>query len=191
MRKTLTSSTAILLAALALPAFGVSAFAQTAPAPTPPAATAPATPAAPTASTPAKPATHHRSSARTMTPEQRAARVEAHITKLHKELGITTEQQPKWDAFAQVMRDNATSMTKNFDARGARLASMSAADNMKSFADVAVEHGQEMQRLAVAFQSVYDSMSDSQKKTADALFRAGPTGGHMGAKPAAGTHAKP
>jgi hypothetical protein len=118
-------------------------------------------------------------------PEQRAQRVEAHIAKLHDELGITAAQEPQWKAFAQVMRDNATRMAQDFETRGARLATMSAAANMQSYADMAVQHGQDIQRLAVAFQSVYDSLSPSQKQAADALFRARRHGGHHGQHKAA------
>jgi hypothetical protein len=104
-------------------------------------------------------------------PEERAKRVDAHIATLHKELGITATQEPQWKSFAQVMRDNADKMAKGFDTRGAQLNTMSAEANMQSYADMAVQHGQDIQRLAVAFQSVYESLSPSQKATADTLFR--------------------
>jgi protein CpxP len=171
MRMTFTKSTAALIAALAAPALALPAFAQTAPAAPAPAQTAPA----PSATTPAPAAKGHVATRREhradLTPAQRAARVEARITSLHKQLAITTAQQPQWDAFAQVMRDNAKSMDKSFETRGSRLASMNAADNMQSYADVAVAHAQDVQRLATAFQSLYGSFSDSQKQTADMLFR--------------------
>jgi hypothetical protein len=184
MRKTLTSSTAMLLAALALPAMGIPAFAQTAaPSTVAPSAAAPAMPmATPPASdtTTAKPPARHagqqknadRQKAERWSPEERAKRVEAHIAKLHEELGITAAQETQWKSFAQVMRDNADKMAKGFETRGSHLAKMSAAQNMQSYADMAVQHAQDVQRLAVAFQSVYDALSPSQKATADTLFRA-------------------
>ncbi|OJY65113.1 MAG: hypothetical protein BGP12_03435 [Rhodospirillales bacterium 70-18] len=135
--------------------------------PTGASAQAPATP--PPAAAPIKP---HRD--RMLTPEQRAQRVEQHIARLHTQLGITAAQQPQWDAFATVMRDNAANMTKTFDKRGASLATMNAAANMQSYADIAVAHAQDIQRLATSFQSLYDTMSDSQKHTADLLFRRQP-----------------
>jgi protein CpxP len=175
MRKTFATPTAALLAALALPALSLSAFAQTppAPVPTPPAQTAPAQTA------PAKPALgsgpHARVAnpqrARELTPAQRAHLVEQRIAKLHKDLGITPAQQPQWEPFAQVMRDNAQNMAKTFEQRGTKLAEMSAADNMQSYADTAAAHAQDIQHLATAFKSLYDSLSDSQKHTADVMFR--------------------
>jgi hypothetical protein len=36
---------------------------------------------------------------------------------------------------------------------------------------VAMNHAQDMQKLVPAFQTLYDTMSDSQKKTADQVFR--------------------
>ena len=157
MRLNLTAPAATLVAALMLPvlALPTGALAQANPAPA------------------ASPATPPQTEMRTLTPEQRAQRVEDHIAKLHAELGITADQQQHWDAFAAVMRDNATNMTKMFDQRGARLETMSAVDNLQSFADVAAQHAQNMQHLATSFQSLYNSLSDSQKHAADTLFRDG------------------
>lgn len=159
MPQFITRPAAALLAALALPALAVPALAQG--------------PAAP-ATTPQSPARWHR-----LTPAERAARIEARISNLHDQLGITAEQQPKWDQFAGVMRSNAKNMEQSFHRRGAELATMSAAANMQSYADLAVAHAQDVQRLAVAFQSVYDSLSPAQKAKADAMFRhQGPAGRH-------------
>lgn len=178
MRMNFTKSTAALLAALAAPALALPAFAQTTAQPAAPAAASPNTAApattAPATTAPARGAQRRaelREHRRDLTPAERAARVEARINRLHAELAITPEQKPQWDQFAQVMRDNAQNMEKAFDQRGARLATMSAAANMQSYADVAVAHAQDVQRLAVAFQSLYNSFSDSQKQTADQLFR--------------------
>ncbi|HET6306146.1 MAG TPA: Spy/CpxP family protein refolding chaperone [Rhodopila sp.] len=98
-------------------------------------------------------------------------RVEQHITDLHKQLHITSAQQGQWDEFAQVMRDNAKGMTQSLDQRGASLASMTAPENMQSYAQLAQQHAQDMQKLAAAFQTLYGSFSDEQKKNADDVFR--------------------
>jgi protein CpxP len=105
-------------------------------------------------------------------PESRADRVEQHITQLHTELHITPAQQGEWDQFAQVMRENAKNMGKTLEQRGTTYASMNAAENMQSYAQVAEVHAQDTQKLAAAFQTLYGSMSDEQKKNADAVFRA-------------------
>jgi hypothetical protein len=41
-------------------------------------------------------------------------RVENHIKQLHAQLRITPAEQPQWDQFAQVMRDNARDMDQAF-----------------------------------------------------------------------------
>jgi protein CpxP len=122
------------------------------------------TPSAGAATTPkAKPAAK---------PESRADRVEQHISQLHTQLRITPAQQTAWDQFAQVMRDNAKNMNETLSQRGTTYASMNAAENMQSYAQIAEVHAQDTQKLAAAFQTLYGSMSDEQKKNADAVFRA-------------------
>ncbi|MDR3531781.1 MAG: Spy/CpxP family protein refolding chaperone [Rhodopila sp.] len=99
-------------------------------------------------------------------------RVEQHIARLHAQLHITPAQQAQWDQFAQVMRDNAKDMHHTLEQRGASFASMNAAENMQSYAQIALQHAQDTQKLATAFQALYASMSDDQKKIADGVFRA-------------------
>jgi periplasmic protein CpxP/Spy len=48
---------------------------------------------------------------------------------------------------------------------------MDAPDNMRSYAQLAQTHADNMERLATAFQSLYDAFPDQQKKAADAVFR--------------------
>jgi len=98
--------------------------------------------------------------------------VEQHITALRNQLKITPAEQPQWDQFAQVMRSNAADMNQTFQQRGAKLASMNAAEDMQSYADLTAQHAQAMQKLATAFQNLYAVMPASQKATADAVFRA-------------------
>ena len=59
-------------------------------------------------------------------------RVEARINELKKRLMITPQQESKWDAFAQTMRDNATRERELIESRNQRLASLNAVDDMKS-----------------------------------------------------------
>jgi len=99
-------------------------------------------------------------------------RVEQHITRLHAQLKITPDQQAPWDQFAQVMRDNAHTMDQAVQQRGTGLASMSAADDMQSYAQLAQMHAEGMQKLSAAFQTLYASMTDAQKKNADMVFHA-------------------
>jgi protein CpxP len=98
--------------------------------------------------------------------------IEARITDLHTRLQISPSQQPQWDQFTQVMRDNARNLDQTFQQRAQTLSAMTAAENMQSYAQVATEHATELQNLVPVFQALYQTMSASQKKTADQVFRA-------------------
>jgi protein CpxP len=113
----------------------------------------------------------HAPAAKVANPATMAAKVERRITQMHQELKITPEQQPAWDGFAQAMRDNATSVDEAYAARKASLATMSAPDNMRNFARIEQQRADGIQKLTASFQTLYDGMSDEQKKIADAMFR--------------------
>src|ERR1700722_20305762 len=102
---------------------------------------------------------------------ERSLGVAQRITDLHTSLKITPAQQPQWDQFAAVMRDNARVMDSNFKARIKAMPSMTAPENMQSYAQLAANHAQDVQKLVSVFQALYDTMSDSQKQTADEIFR--------------------
>lgn len=142
--------------AVALPA-----LAQTSPAAAPPAASAPssgnATAAAAPAATPAAKAEKH------------SANVEAHIAQLKKQLKITDAQNATWETFAQVMRENGEAMESAIQEREANK-DLNAIEDLKSYANVAQTHADGAQKLAAAFQPVYDSLSPAQKKSADTMF---------------------
>lgn len=69
------------------------------------------------------------------------------------------------------MRDNASHMEQRLMQRSQGFGKMSAVDNLNSYAAIAEEHAQDMQRLASAFQPLYNSFSDEQKRIADEVFR--------------------
>ena len=139
------------VAALLVPSVG---FAQSA-APTPPTA-APA--AAQSSSAPAP-------SAATQ------AAVDQRIRTLQSQLGITEAQMPLWSAFAQAMRENAAATDTLFTQRAGAVTTMNAPDNMHSYAQIARAYADNTERLATAFDSLYASLSDTQKQAADTLFR--------------------
>ncbi len=114
----------------------------------------------------------HRAKTPVAKPISRTDRVEQHINQLHTQLRITPAQQSQWDQFAQVMRDNAKDMDEALDKRGSEFGTMNAAANLQSYAQLAQQHAQDTQKLATAFGALYGSMSDDQKKNADAVFRA-------------------
>jgi hypothetical protein len=144
------------LAALLAPAVGLAQSA--APLPPTAAATSPAPAATPPAGSPAP-------SAATQ------AAVDQRIRALQSQLGITEAQMPLWSAFTQAMRDNAAATDALFTQRAGAVATMSAADNMHSYAQIARAYADNTERLATAFDSLYASLSDTQKQAADTLFR--------------------
>jgi protein CpxP len=98
-------------------------------------------------------------------------RVEARIKELHKRLNITTAQDSQWNDLAQVMRDNAKAMVDLQQQQSADTGSMNAVDVVKSYGAVIEAHEAGMKKFIPSFETLYSSMSDDQKKTADSLFR--------------------
>ena len=99
-------------------------------------------------------------------------RVEHRIKELHAQLRITPAEEPQWNQFAEVMRDNARAMDQAFRERAERFESMNAVQNMQSYEKLAQAHAQDLEKLVPAFQKVYDAMPDQQKQVADQVFRA-------------------
>ncbi|MGH6996396.1 MAG: Spy/CpxP family protein refolding chaperone, partial [Stellaceae bacterium] len=86
-------------------------------------------------------------------------------------LKITAAQEPQWQQVAQVMRDNAAQMEQMVKERDAKLKTMTAVDNLQTYSDVAQAHADGLKKLVPVFDTLYGSMSDAQKKVADAVFR--------------------
>lgn len=175
MKPLAMSRAAAVFAALALPG---GAFAQSAVPSAPstaPSAMAPKTPAlmgnvAPGGMAPrVMPAA---SSSAPAMPAAVSAKVEAHIKELRAELQITPAETAQWNAFAQVMRDNAAQMNQAFTARGAQLPTMNAVENLQSYSQIAQVQSVNMQNLATSFQALYKTFPASQQKLADAVFLA-------------------
>jgi protein CpxP len=103
-----------------------------------------------------------------MSPSQR---VEARIKDLQKGFHITAAQEPLWTNVTQVMRDNAKAIETIVAGRTQKIKTMSAIDDLRSYESLAEAHADGLKKLVAAFAPLYDSMSDSQKKDADALFR--------------------
>ncbi len=96
--------------------------------------------------------------------------VERRITGLQKRLKITPEQQPQWDAFTAVMRQNAVHMEALQRDRADKVTTMTASEDMRSYADVARAHADDVQRLVPAFDALYAAMTPEQRATADRTF---------------------
>ena len=101
-----------------------------------------------------------------------AERVERRISELHAQLSITPSEQQRWDQFAAVMRENARETDQTLVLRAQQFQSMNAVQNMQSYEQMAEVHARHLQKLVLAFQNLYDTMPDQQKRRADQVFRA-------------------
>ena len=98
------------------------------------------------------------------------AGVEGRIADLRVKFGITEAQKPQWEAFAQVMRDNAKSYDVTVKVRVEKMKSMNAVEDLRSFQELAQAHADGLKKLTNSFKDVYDSMTPEQKKNADTVF---------------------
>ena len=112
-------------------------------------------------------------------------RVESRISEMHTKLKITPAQEGQWNNVAQVMRDNAKTLDTLTQARVSNASTMTAIADLKSYSEITDAHAEGLKKFVAAFQPLYDSMSDAQKKAADMLFQ-GHHGG--GSRTTAKTH---
>ena len=105
-----------------------------------------------------------------------ADRVEAHIKSLHDQLKITPAQESQWAAVAQAMRDSASNMQTLIQQRMQNAKTMTAVDDLRSYQTIAQAHLDGLNKLVPAFDTLYASMSDAQKKNADTVFQHRPRG---------------
>jgi len=106
-------------------------------------------------------------------PAKRSAvdRTEARINDLHGTLKITPAQEELWNNLAQVMRDEAKTMDALIKTRTEIGKSMNAVEDLKSYAQITEAHAEGLKKFVPAFEALYGSMSDEQKKNADVLFK--------------------
>lgn len=128
------------------------------------------TPMAPTATAPTMAPTATPVASAPMLPKAEETKLNAHIKTLHNQLKITPAEEADWAQFAAVMRNNAYDMNQAFHAR-ATVGSMTAPANMQSYAHLAQVHADGMQKLSAAFQTLYDTFPDAQKKVANEVFQ--------------------
>jgi periplasmic protein CpxP/Spy len=99
-----------------------------------------------------------------------AALVEGRISELHQQLHITPAQESQFRAYADVMRDNAQAMHALFQQR-AQNTDTSAVSMLRWYAQLTAAHAEAVGKLVPVFEALYQSMSDKQKKAADAVFQ--------------------
>jgi hypothetical protein len=101
--------------------------------------------------------------------EARQESIDQRITSLHEELKITPAEESDWQQVATTMKDNADAMAK-MAADKASQTSMTAVQDLQTYADFAQAHVTHLQKLTAAFSKLYDAMPADQKKIADEVF---------------------
>jgi hypothetical protein len=97
--------------------------------------------------------------------------VEQRIATLHASLKITPDENAKWDAVAQAMRENASNMDQLIaENRKTAPQDMSAVDDLKLYQKFAQAHVDGLKNLISSFTTLYSAMPDAQKKIADTVF---------------------
>ena len=102
---------------------------------------------------------------------QAQAAAEQRILGLQQQLRITDAQLPQWNAFAAAMRENAQSTDGLVRQRAATVQSMTALDNINSYAEIARAYADSTAKLATAFNALYVALAAEQRQIADGVFR--------------------
>ena len=102
-----------------------------------------------------------------------AGNVEASIAQLHQKLQIAPAQEPPFNAFAQVMRENAHSAP---NIPRPRPGTTTAVDGLRTYIQFSEVELAGLKRLLPALEALYNSLSPAQKRTADTVFSQGPGG---------------
>jgi periplasmic protein CpxP/Spy len=123
------------------------------------------------AAVPQKPSTAPRNPAAAGATETKGETVEQRITTLHSALKIMPDQDVKWKAVAQAMRENAAAMEKlEAETRKIPQRTMTAVDDLNMYQKFAQAHVDGLTNLIDDFKALYAAMPAAQKKTADEVF---------------------
>ena len=97
--------------------------------------------------------------------------VEQRIVSLKAALKITPDQEPKWTAVAQAMRDSSVQMEKLVATKRAiPPEKTTAVDDLKTYQEFTEVRLDGLKKVNSTFKSLYDSMPAEQKKNADMVF---------------------
>lgn len=102
--------------------------------------------------------------------------VDAQLGEIKKRLNITAAQQPQFEQFAAIVKQNAQAMESMMQ-KEAQKAERSAVDGLRTAASFAQAEAENLKRLVPALEALYASLSEQQKRTADQLFNSGPPSG--------------
>lgn len=107
---------------------------------------------------------------------------EDRISYLHKVLQITPAQEEQWNKVASVIRENAAQITILAKTRSENYQSMTAVDDLKSYAEFSSAHEDGTRKLIPVFKDLYENMNEPQQKVADMVFRGHGHKDHIGSK---------
>ncbi len=101
--------------------------------------------------------------------QQPADPTERQLAELQKRLAIPPAQQPQFDAFAQVVRQNSKEMDALSQPDQQKTA-RNAVEDLRSSAQMAQAEADGLKRLQQPLEALYASLTDQQKRTADQLL---------------------
>jgi hypothetical protein len=107
-------------------------------------------------------------------------RVEERVKELHEKLKITPDQSAAWDNVAATMKQNEANVHALIQERHEKTGTQTAVEDLVSYQKIAAAHAEGLGKFVQAFQPLYDSMPEAQKKNADTVF--GSYEGHDGGK---------
>jgi protein CpxP len=111
--------------------------------------------------------------------------IDREIADLKKQLKITPQQESQFNAFADVMRGNAQELDAQMS-QGSPNQNPNAVEALKREQQLTEIQAAGLKRLVPALQSLYDTLSDPQKKTADKIIGGGDPGPGPGPGPQRG-----
>jgi hypothetical protein len=97
----------------------------------------------------------------------------ARIKYLHDRLRITAEQEELWDSVGQAIRDNAQNLVPLLKVRRRAATSGSAPEVLRPYEALGEAQLESQRKIVTVFEPLYASLSESQKKIADAIIREG------------------
>ncbi|MBV9814036.1 MAG: Spy/CpxP family protein refolding chaperone [Acetobacteraceae bacterium] len=109
--------------------------------------------------------------AREVTPEDRAAFLNARIAALKAGLGLTADQEKSWPPFEQAMRDLAKLHAERREAMRNAAPDGDPIERLRRRADGLTRFGAALKQLADTAQPLYSSLDDAQKHRFTLLAR--------------------
>jgi len=97
---------------------------------------------------------------------------ESRIKELKTTLKITEGQEVLWGSVTQVMRENAKNMDALSKVRADKSKTMNAVEQIKFHSQMTEAQLEQQKKFIPPFEAFYASLSDDQKASTDALFRA-------------------